>query len=178
MLAFACLTILGTAHALATVPFLGTAHSPTATVGTAHATVVVPDDAAIAALLLRWNVAPKSESLELVFSTVDASAGPLGDERRLIHVAAKSFSALGSKSQATNALKRRDLLLNGEAVEGCRRVVDGDVIALSLPPPKPLEGDALEARVRFVRHMLEQGLRVLYEDDALAIVHKPVHPNP
>jgi 23S rRNA-/tRNA-specific pseudouridylate synthase len=145
-----------------------------ATCGVANAwSAAVPDEATLAGLLQRWRSAPQRERLQFAFSTADASAGPLGEERRLVQVAAKSFSALGSKSQATAALKRRDLLLNGESVEGCRRVSDGDVLELSLSASKPLVGDMLDARVRFVRHLFEQGLRVMYEDDAIAIVHKP-----
>lgn len=134
---------------------------------------VVPDEATLAGLLQRWSAGAQRETLQFAFSTRDAAAGPLGEERRLVQVAAQSFSALGSKSQARAALKRGDLLLNGESVEGCRQLNDGDVLELSLQLSKPLVGDGLDARVRFVRHLLEQGLRVLHEDDAIAIVHKP-----
>ena len=148
-----------------------TLRSVCAAVLSASSALVLPDAPTIATLLGRWGSGPEREVVR--FDAAEASAGPLGDERRLVHVAARGFAALGSKSQATAALKRRDLLLNGETVEGCRRVSDGDLIELNLPQPKRLAGDALDARVRFVRHLLEQGLSVLYEDEALAVVRKP-----
>ena len=123
-------------------------------------------DATLAALLGRWGGLAQEEALQV-------TASGLGDERRLVHVAARCFPSLQSTSQAKAALKRGALLLNGEVREGCRHVADGDVLSLTPPPTTPLAGDALGARVRFTRHLLESGMRVLYEDDELAVVHKP-----
>jgi len=95
-------------------------------------------------------------------------------DHRLMHVSARCFpSALGSRSQASAAIKRGDLVLNGEAAEGCRLVRSGDVLSLTVRPPRLPQGRALAARVRFVQHSLEQGLRAVYEDDEMAVVYKP-----
>ena len=124
----------------------------------------------VAVLLQRWQPA----SPAVVSHTVSSVA----DERRLAHIAARAFSELGSKSQAAAALKRGDLALNGEfLVEGCRQVVDGDVLALTPQAVKPLSPRALEARCRFIQHLFEQGLRAEYEDEDVAVVYKPGEPD-
>lgn len=127
----------------------------------------------MAQLLARWHQPDAPLPLLHTFSS-DALLRIDKGERRLTHVAAAVFEDLSSASQAKNALKRGDLLLNGEAqAEGCRRVEEGDTLSLQLSPPPPLSGKKLDSRCRFASHLVEQGMRALYEDDDLAVVFKP-----
>jgi 23S rRNA pseudouridine1911/1915/1917 synthase len=73
----------------------------------------------------------------------------------------KAFEAFTSKNQARKALKRGEILVNGEIVETSRFVRLGDEIRFlgeNLPQPKK-------------PYMME--LNIPYEDDFMAIVEKP-----
>jgi len=96
-------------------------------------------------------------------------------DRRLVTYAAKAFpDELGSKNRAEKALKRGELLFNNiERVEGCRRIKRGDILTLKQSLPLPPPEKKLQARMNFIGHMLENGLRTLYEDDDIAAVYKP-----
>ena len=140
--------------------------------GGAHALcALAAQERVISHALLRWHRGVVPPPLTVTFAAADVEDG----ERRLGQVAARAFAAdLGSKSQAVNALKRGDLRLNGEArVEACRHLRDGDQLTLTRATPLPLEGSALKAAVNFAGHLKEQGLVALYEDDDVAVCHKP-----
>ena len=92
---------------------------------------------------------------------------------RLTRVGGSRFAPLGTKSQAEHAVRRGDLLVNGLAVEKSRRVQQGDVLQLQPPAAARPSEKRLHARARFVEHLRSQGLRVLHEDEAVAVVFKP-----
>ena len=123
-------------------------------------------DPAIVLAMLRWH----SEEVPppLKYTITEEEAG-----ERLTRVAGNRFALLGSKSQAENAVKRSALLVNGEVVEKSRRVKAGDEISLQPLAVTAPDSKRLESRARFVEHLRSQGLRVLYEDDAAAVVFKP-----
>lgn len=91
----------------------------------------------------------------------------------LAATAAQVFPEVGSKSQATGALKRGELLLNGAPAEACRLLRAGDELTLAPRAMHVPRGPALDARVRFVGHLLEQGLRCVHEDEHVGVVFKP-----
>ncbi len=117
-----------------------------------------PADAAqLSALLERWYATAASVAPPPLLHTFDEDDLAEGMERRLVHLAARSFADLGSKSQAQNALKRGTLTLNGAPnIEGCRLVQPGDTLSLLLSPPALPSASKLSARLRFVSHLLEQ----------------------
>lgn len=82
---------------------------------------------------------------------------------RLDHYAARVLERLISPSQAYKALKSGELLLNGQRCEPSRRVRPGDQIELwgggRRPPP-----------------VWERSLEIVFQDDDLAVVHKPAGP--
>ena len=89
------------------------------------------------------------------------------------------FPALSSRTQANNAAKRGELLLNGFKAHGASRVRCGDVLTLQSPPPPTLSPPELRRVEKFYEELTaekpERGgrLKVLYEDDEMAIVFKP-----
>ena len=115
--------------------------------------------------LLRWHAAPSAELVRWRVPPDVADRAP----QRIVKIAAAAFPALGSKNQAAAAVKRGALLLNGGSFETSRIARAGDELQLQLPPPKPLAGEALAARCRFVDHLLTQGLRAVHEDDDVAV---------
>lgn len=119
--------------------------------------------------LLRWHAAPSAELVRWRVPPDVADRAP----QRIVKIAAAAFPALGSKNQAAAAVKRGALLLNGGSFETSRIARAGDELQLQLPPPKPLAGEALAARCRFVDHLLTQGLRAVHEDDDVAVCFKP-----
>ena len=123
-------------------------------------------DPEIVHAMLRWHsdVVPPL----LQYTVTEEEAG-----ERLTRIAGKRFALLGSKSQAENAVKRCALLINGEVVEKSRKVKAGDELSLQPPAVAAPDTKRLESRARFVEHLRSQGLRVLYEDGAAAVVFKP-----
>ena len=117
-----------------------------------------------------WNDKDQNQRIQRT-----ANIQHLQDDARLIHVASKLFpDHLLSKNQATKQLKAGCLLINNVSrVEGCRRVAPGDVLTFVRLGGSQLHGRALEARARFIGHMLTCGLRVLREDEHVAVVYKP-----
>lgn len=97
---------------------------------------------------------------------------------RLAPFAAAAFSELGSTSQAKREAKAGRLTLNGWATEPARRLRQGDVLVLRAPPSRTHE--AREATLRLAARMIHDGYTTLYEDDEMAVVHKPagVHSKP
>ena len=71
-----------------------------------------------------------------------------------------NFRLVSSRNQARKALKRGELLLNGEAVESSRFVQPGDVVSLTKAPPSP-------------HKIFECSIEVVYEDDHIAVLNKP-----
>ena len=121
---------------------------------------------------------------------------------RLARFAGSAFAALGSTSQAKAAAKTGRLAVNGQLAEPARLLVAGDEVTLSggralpsalqdpkqeLPSPRhpqvcvtansPLELQQVAARAAALEH---DGFRIWFEDDELAVVHKPagVHSKP
>lgn len=75
-----------------------------------------------------------------------------------------------SRSQANEAIKNGNILVNGKAVKAKYSVKEGDLVTYDLPEPEVLEYEA-EAIP----------LDIVYEDDDVAVVNKPqgmvVHPS-
>lgn len=79
---------------------------------------------------------------------------------RIDRFAVENFRAIASRNQARKAIKRDDLLLNGEVVESSRYVNPGDVIRLNKEPPS--------------RHQVfEVNVPVIFEDEHIAVLNKP-----
>lgn len=123
-------------------------------------------DPAIVLAMLRWHSDEAPPPLQCTITEEEAG-------ERLTRVAGNRFALLGSKSQAENAVKRSALLVNGEVVEKSRKVKAGDELSLQPLAVAAPDSKRLESRARFVEHLRSQGLRVLYEDDAAAVVFKP-----
>lgn len=79
---------------------------------------------------------------------------------RLDRFACESFDSISSRNQARKAIKREELLLNGDLVESSRFVRPGDVVCLKKRPPSNHKIFELEVPVHF-------------EDAHLAVVEKP-----
>jgi 23S rRNA pseudouridine1911/1915/1917 synthase len=83
--------------------------------------------------------------------------------------------ALGSTTQGIRAAKAHRLLVNGQPGGHAALVGAGDVVTLlpAVPaaPPDP------EPTLRFARAQAQAGLRVLMEDDELAVIFKPAGPH-
>jgi RluA family pseudouridine synthase len=79
---------------------------------------------------------------------------------RLDRFTCESFQTISSRNQARKALKRGELLLNGEVVESSRFVHPGDVVSLAKQPPSS-------------HKIFELDLPVLFEDTHIAVVNKP-----
>lgn len=135
-----------------------------------HALVALPPDLTgnqIVSDILRWHKGePPREQVHVV---TENEAG-----ERLIKVAASRFDNLGSHRQAQTATKRGLLLVNDVAVEQSRRVRMGDMLklqtqALQAPSIKRLRA----LSTRFVPELRAYGLRVVHEDDDVAVVFKP-----
>lgn len=80
--------------------------------------------------------------------------------KRFVDYACGLFPELPSRNSVKKAIKRGELLLNGERAEFGRWLQLGDkleVLDLELKPPKPFEMD----------------IEVVYEDDYFAVVNKP-----
>lgn len=75
-----------------------------------------------------------------------------------------------SRSQANEAIKNGNILVNGKAVKAKYSVKEGDLVTYDLPEPKVLEYEAEDIP-----------LDIVYEDDDVAVVNKPqgmvVHPS-
>ena len=125
------------------------------------------DMASIESAMLRWHTPEAEPQLQT------HAVAEVDDGERVVRVAGRHFAALGSKSQASAAVKRRALLLNGAAVETSRRVRVGDMLTLEEAPKAAPSASKLQALSRFVGHLRTQGLRTPYEDAHLAIVYKP-----
>jgi 23S rRNA-/tRNA-specific pseudouridylate synthase len=116
-------------------------------------------------------------------------AVPLADPRaaRLTHYAAAAFpDALGTANAANVACRKGYLTVNGELSSGARQVHKGDALRLSLPPSRrtrvPQDADKAlvfcNRRAKLLNALSDPTkqstpLRVLYEDDCMAIVAKP-----
>ena len=86
---------------------------------------------------------------------------PAGTEGiRLDRFCCDNFDSVSSRNQARKAIKREELLLNGEVAESSRFVHEGDVVCLKKRPPSS-------------HKIFELQIPVLYEDAHLAIVNKP-----
>lgn len=116
--------------------------------------------------LLRWNCDLPPPPMTHVVSDEQ-------DGERMPKLAGSCFDALGSKSQGKEALKRGNVLVNGDMVETSRRAKAGDVLTLQLDATPAPSAKKLESLSRFVGHLRTQGLRVAYEDDHIAICFKP-----
>ena len=79
---------------------------------------------------------------------------------RIDRFACDNFSLVSSRNQARKALKRGELLLNGEVVESSRFVQAGDVVRLTKPPPSN-------------HKVFECSIDVVYEDEYIAVLDKP-----
>ena len=121
----------------------------------------------IVAALSRWHAVSRVPEPETWIVPAE------DDGKRLAYAAAAAYPALGSKSQAESAVKKGRLLVNGASAEPSRRVRVGDELQLTLPPAKPLSAAKLASHARFTAHLLEQGLRTVYEDADVAVVYKP-----
>lgn len=100
----------------------------------------------------------------------------VGDE--WVHVAARAFPGLLTVSKAKRERKKGALLLNGERlVATCVRLAPDDRIQYHSPEAALSTSGANEKLVQ--QHhkcfavCVNQGLRVVYESDALAVVVKP-----
>ena len=75
-----------------------------------------------------------------------------------------------SRSQANEAIKNGNILVNGKAVKAKYGVKEGDLVTYDLPEPEVLEYEAEDIP-----------LDIVYEDDDVAVVNKPqgmvVHPS-
>lgn len=75
-----------------------------------------------------------------------------------------------SRSQANEAIKNGNILVNGKAVKAKYSVKEGDLVTYDLPEPEVLEYEAEDIQ-----------LDIVYEDDDVAVVNKPqgmvVHPS-
>ena len=75
-----------------------------------------------------------------------------------------------SRSQANEAIKNGNILVNGKAVKAKYSVKEGDIVTYDLPEPEVLEYEAEDIP-----------LDIVYEDDDVAVVNKPqgmvVHPS-
>lgn len=75
-----------------------------------------------------------------------------------------------SRSQAKEAIKNGNILVNGKAVKAKYSVKEGDLVTYDLPEPEVLEYEAEDIP-----------LDIVYEDDDVAVVNKPqgmvVHPS-
>ena len=75
-----------------------------------------------------------------------------------------------SRSQANEAIKNGNILVNGKAVKAKYSVKEGDLVTYDLPAPEVLEYEAEDIP-----------LDIVYEDDDVAVVNKPqgmvVHPS-
>lgn len=75
-----------------------------------------------------------------------------------------------SRSQANEAIKNGNILVNGKAVKAKYSVKEGDLVTYDLPEPEVLEYEAEDIP-----------LDIVYEDDDVAVVNKPqgmvVHPS-
>lgn len=75
-----------------------------------------------------------------------------------------------SRSQANEAIKNGNILVNGKAVKAKYSVKEGDLVTYDLPEPEVLEYEAEDIP-----------LDIVYEDDVVAVVNKPqgmvVHPS-
>lgn len=75
-----------------------------------------------------------------------------------------------SRSQANEAIKNGNILVNGKAVKAKYSVKEGDLVTYDLPEPEVLEYEAEDIP-----------LDIVYEDDDIAVVNKPqgmvVHPS-
>jgi 23S rRNA pseudouridine1911/1915/1917 synthase len=79
---------------------------------------------------------------------------------RIDRFAMENFHSISSRNQSRKAIKREDLLLNGEVVESSRFVQPGDVLCLKKEPPS--------------RHKIfEIDVPVVYEDEHIAVLNKP-----
>lgn len=123
-------------------------------------------DPAIVSAMLAWHSDRPPPRLHHTVTEDESGA-------RLTRVGGSRFAPLGTKSQAEHAVRRGDLLVNGLAVEKSRRVQQGDVLQLQPPAAARPSEKRLHARARFVEHLRSQGLRVLHEDEAVAVVFKP-----
>lgn len=79
---------------------------------------------------------------------------------RLDRFACENFESLSSRNQARKAIKREELLLNGEVAESSRFVREGDTVCLKKRPPSK-------------HKIFELVVPVHYEDEHLAVVEKP-----
>ncbi len=103
-----------------------------------------------------------------------------GEDVHLSHYCAggMAFPSLGSRTQANNAARRKELLVNGVEAHGATRVRQGDILTLQTPPPPPMTPSALRRVEKFYSELTakpERGgrLELLLEDDDLAVVFKP-----
>lgn len=71
------------------------------------------------------------------------------------------FKIIATKSAIKKAIKKELILVNGLSTSTAHIVVDGDVITLLKPKEENLN------------KQLELNLEILYEDDYLAVIHKP-----
>ena len=75
-----------------------------------------------------------------------------------------------SRSQANEAIKNGNILVNGKAVKAKYSVKEGDLVTYDLPEPEVLEYEAEDIP-----------LDIVYEDDDVVVVNKPqgmvVHPS-
>jgi len=79
---------------------------------------------------------------------------------RLDRFCLENFDQVSSRNQARKAIKREELLLNGEVCESSRFVHPGDVVSLLRSPPS--------------RHKIfELEIPVIFEDEHMAIMDKP-----
>ena len=96
------------------------------------------------------------------------------------------FPSLSSRTQANNAAKKGELLLNGMEVHGAARVSAGDVLTLRVPALPAMQSAEVQRVKRFYHELTkakpERGgrLAVLHEDEDVALVFKPpgVHSTP
>ena len=112
-------------------------------------------------------------------ATVPATAGSESG-LRLARFAGSAFAALGSTSQAKAAAKTGRLAVNGQLAEPARLLVAGDEVTLSggrALPSSLQDPKQVAARAAALEH---DGFRIWFEDDELAVVHKPagVHSKP
>jgi RluA family pseudouridine synthase len=72
----------------------------------------------------------------------------------------ENFPSISSRNQSRKAIKRKELMLNGQVVESSRFVQPGDILRLEKEPPS--------------RHKIfEINVPVLFEDDHIAVLNKP-----
>lgn len=139
-----------------------------------------------AAAIARWRQAERGAIAQLATHVVPAAPAEARASRVAHYAATVAFAdTLCTANAANRACNEGRLLLNGQRVIGARRVVTGDALSLS-PKPAALAADAgadecAEALKRLcvafntlsdeVQHA--PALRVLYEDELMAIVVKP-----